>query len=111
MINSGQPIYAIIQIAIKRYSSGRICPDATCVGFTYDLDEALGAVKVDQGGLNEAGYFAYVLVEKRLPGIYNIPWDPDSTEKNEWWHTYNSNTRQWVGCDKPKEWANIIAFM
>lgn len=59
-------IYFIIQIRDLDSAIG-----VRCVGYHKNLDKALECVEKDYGGLNEAGYYPYVVVEGAGEGVYN----------------------------------------
>ena len=88
MYNDKTPIYEILMlerpITIDELgwpSYGR----SEIVGFYYEEEIALKAVRENWCNLNEAGVFNAAVVRKKVPGLYPMP-------KQEWYFVFDKKT-------------------
>ena len=78
--------------------------DTRCWGYYLTLEEAASVAESDKCGLNEAGYWPWIVIEALQPGIGSV------ADCEEYWYLYSDENRAFVPCLKP-EWAqNVIGW-
>ena len=55
-----------------------------CVGFYYEFELAEETVLINNGDINENGYYSHVIIEKIEPGLY-----PTSAHTNRWFYKWD----------------------
>jgi len=95
-----EPIYTITTLR------GTIHNGIRCVGFTHELETAIEMVEDNAMDINENGYYHFAVIEKVLPGIYNIELD------HIWfkWRKDKEGGPGYVRIDKPDQFKRICGF-
>jgi hypothetical protein len=84
--------------------------DSRCWGFFYDLETAMEAIRNNVTDLNEAGYYAYAVIEPKKQGLCYV--EPSCS--NRWFKAKYGTDKDgnkictgYVDCEEP-EWAKQI---
>jgi len=84
--------------------------DSRCWGFFYDLETAMEAIRNNATDLNEAGYYAYAVIEPKKQGLCYV--EPSCS--NRWFKAKYGTDKDgnkictgYVDCEEP-EWAKQI---
>jgi hypothetical protein len=80
-------------------------------GYFEKLEDAIAAVEINCGGLDECLY-DFCVIEPCPPGIYGFlenDLDKDETIWYKWNHPKGEHGR-WEKCDRPDEFKNICNF-
>lgn len=79
---------------------GKTNHDPRCVGYFFNLDDAIKIVEGNYGDIHEYS-FDYAVIEEFGEGLYPHP-------KSEHWFKFDKNKREYVSCDKPEK--NVINY-
>lgn len=84
--------------------------DSRCWGFFYDLETAMEAIRHNATDMNEAGYYAYAVIEPKKQGLCYV--EPSCS--NRWFKAKYDTDKNgnkictgYVDCEEP-EWAKQI---
>jgi hypothetical protein len=80
-------------------------------GYFDNLERAIKAVEINEGGLDECLY-DFVVIEPIPPGIYGFldnDIDKDETIWYKWIHPKNEHGR-WEKCERPEEFRHCCNF-
>ena len=98
-------IYTVTSIYLYEGFQGLSTERTRCVGWYKDLERAKDSVRRDVGGLCEAGYYNYIVIEESPEGIYGI-----TSSERSWWFYHSDLKNCWVECEKPKQLTPVIGF-
>jgi hypothetical protein len=74
-----------------------------CVGYFFDLKDAILCVTENWGDLYECGYYTHAVIETVKPGIYSYP-------RPELWHRWSKETKGYQLIAKPEGLKNVVGF-
>jgi len=92
-----EPIYTITTLR------GTIHDGIRCVGYTHELQTAIDMVEDNAMDINECGYYHFAVIEKVLPGFYNI--DTDHV-----WFKWNHEKGYQRLTEKPEQFKRVCGF-
>ena len=91
-------IYTLTQVGFMSRLNTEKISDTRCIGYFFDLTKINEIIKKGMYGLNEAGYYPYLIVEHVPEGVY-----PFNT-KVVAWYKYKNN--KWSKLKKAPKIAN-----
>jgi len=75
-----------------------------CVGFYYNLVNAITAVEENHGDIYEEGYYPYCVIEAVKEGIYCI-------DRKEFWFKWNKKENGYKPIpSKPENYRTVVCF-
>lgn len=104
MYNDKTPIYEIIMLTAPITIDDKGFPNygrAESVGFYYEQDIALKAVRQNWCNVNDGGVYKAALVQKKVPGLYPIP-------QCQWYFVFDYDNLIYQEKQLPKELKHFI---
>lgn len=99
-IDKTESIYTVTLVSEDRTIRPR------CFGFFSRFSDALYHINHNGiNGLDEAGQYKYLIIEKMYEGLYTV-----SEELEQTWFKVNYELKQWEEIKKPKKFKGIINF-
>jgi len=98
------PIYEIVMLQKPITIDEKGWPEygkAESVGFYYEQDTALKAVRQNWCDINDGGIYKAALVQKKIPGLYPIP-------QREWYFVFDYDNLIYEEKQLPKEMQHFI---
>ena len=74
-----------------------------CVGFFHELENAHEWLRLNEGDINEDGYYPFAVIEEVKPGFYTFP-------REERWYQWNKDTKRYVPCEKPERFKSTFGW-
>lgn len=70
------------------------------------LERAREILKKDEGGLDEAGYYALAVIERKAADrVYAVL---DDRKRSQWWFRFEN--KKWKPCKRPKKYQGVTGF-
>jgi|GEM_PF-2908754 len=73
------------------------------VGFFHEFDVAVDALVENYCDINEDNYYPYAVIEGVRPGFYMVP-------REEFWYKWDEDKQEYISCEKPDRFKNIVAW-